>query len=59
MSFKRSFLHGFVFFRTALPYSGGSQLERGWMPLLMVKIGQTVKKGTTTENQSADVKYMG
>ena len=33
MSFKRSFLLGTVFFRTALPCSGGYHLERGGMPL--------------------------
>ena len=33
MSFTRPFLLGPVFFRTALPCSGGYHLERGGMPL--------------------------
>ena len=33
MSFTRRFLIGPVFFRTALPYSGGYHLDRGGMPL--------------------------
>ena len=33
MSFTRSFLLGPVFFRTALPCSGGDHMERGGMPL--------------------------
>ena len=33
MSFTWVFSHGPVFFRTALPFSGGYHLERGGMPL--------------------------
>ena len=33
MSFTLSFLLGPVFFRTALPCSGGYHMERGGMPL--------------------------
>ena len=58
MSFMQSFLHGHVFFRTALPCSGGYHLESGGMPLHdAVEIN--CEKGTTTEYQGADVKYMG
>ena len=46
MSFKRPFLLDPVFFRTALPCSGGYHLERS---------GINCKKGATTENQGADV----
>ena len=52
------FLHGLVFFRIALPCSGGYHLEGGGMPLHDA-IGINCKKGATTENQGADVKYMG
>ena len=52
------FLLGPVFFRTALPCSGGYHLERCGM-LLHDMVGINCKKGTTTENQGADVKYMG
>ena len=56
MSFTRIFLLGPVFFRTALPCSGGYHLERGGMPLHdAVEIN--CKKGAT-EYQGADVKYM-
>ena len=47
-----------VFFRTALPRSGGHHLEMGVMPLNDA-VGINCKKGTTTENQGAVVKYMG
>ena len=47
-----------VFFRTALPCSGGYHLERGGMPL-HVAVGINCEKDATTENQSAGVKYMG
>ena len=57
MSFTRIFFLGAVFFRTALPCSGGYHLERGGMPLHDV-IGLNCKEGATTENQGADVKYM-
>ena len=58
MSFMSPFLLGPVFFLTALPSSGGYHLERGGMPLHDA-VGINCKKGATTENQSADVKYMG
>ena len=44
MSFTRLFLLGPVFFRTALPCSGGYNMERGWMPLHDV-VGINCKKG--------------
>ena len=58
MNFTLPFLFGPVFFRTALLCTGGYHLERGGMPLhdAVVRNG---KKGSTTENQGADVKYMG
>ena len=49
---------GPVFFRTSLPCSGGYYLEGGGMPL-HVAVGKSCKKGATTENQGAGVKYMG
>ena len=58
MRFTQPFLPGPVLFRTALPCSGGYHLERGGMPLHDV-VGLNSKKGTTTENKGADVKYMG
>ena len=58
MSFMRPFLLGDVFFQTALPCCGGYHLERGGMPLHN-SVGLNFKKGATTENQGADVKYMG
>ena len=58
MSFTRLFLVGPVFFRTALPFSDSYHLERRGMPLHDV-VGINCKKGTTTKNQGADVKYMG
>ena len=58
MSFTRPFLLGPVFFRTSLPCSGGYHLERGGMPFHDA-VGINCKKGATTENQGADVKYMG
>ena len=48
MSFTRPFLLGLVFFRTALPCSGGYHLERGGMPLHDAG-GITCKKGATTK----------
>ena len=53
-----SFLHGPVFFRTALPCSGGYHMENGGMPLHDA-VGINCKKGATTENQGSGVKYMG
>ena len=58
MSFKRTFLQGTVFFRTALPCSGGYHLERGGMPLHDA-VGTNCKNGTSTENQASVVKNMG
>ena len=49
---------GPVFFRIALPCSGGYHTERGGMPLHDV-VGINCKKDATTENQGSDVKYMG
>ena len=37
--------------------SGGYHMERGGVPLLDA-VGINCKKGATTENQGADVKYM-
>ena len=51
-------LLGTVFFRTALPFSVGYDMERGWMPLHDV-VGINCKNGATTENQGSGVKYMG
>ena len=52
MSFTRPFLLGTVFFRTALPCSGGYHMESGEMPLhdavgINCKKGVTTKKGAT------------
>ena len=58
MSFTWPFLLGHVFFRTALPYSGGNHMEKGGMPLHDV-VGINCKTGATTENQGSAVKYMG
>ena len=58
MSFRRQFLLGTMFFRTALPSSGGYQMERGGMPLHDA-VGINCKKGETTENQGSGVKYTG
>ena len=43
MSFTRPSLLGPVFFRTALPCSGGYHMERGRMPLHDA-VGKTVKR---------------
>ena len=58
MSFMWSFLLGPVFFRTALPCSGRSHLEKGGMPSHEA-VGINCKKGVTSEYQGADVEYMG
>ena len=58
MSFTQPFLLGPVFFRTALPCSGGYHLEKGGMPLHGA-VGLNCKKGGTTGNQGAGVKYVG
>ena len=44
MNFKRPFLLGTVFFRTALPCSGGYHMERGGMQLHKA-VGINCKKG--------------
>ena len=49
---------GPVFFRTALPCSGGYHMERGGMPLHDA-VGINCEKGATTEYQGSGVKYMG
>ena len=56
MSFTWPFLLGTVFFRIALPCSGGYHLVRGGMPLHDV-VGINSMKGPTTENQCSGVKY--
>ena len=58
LSFMRPFLLGPVLFRNALPCSSGYHLERGGMPLHDA-VGINSKKGATTENQGAGVKYLG
>ena len=58
MSFMRPFMLGAVFFRTALPCSGGYHMERGGMPLHHA-VGINCKKRATTENQGSGIKYMG
>ena len=58
MSFTRPVLLGLVFFRTALPCSGGYHLERGGMQLHDA-VGINYKKGTTPDNEVEGVKYMG
>ena len=58
MIFTWPFLLGTVFFRTALPFSGGYHMERGGM-MLHDAVGINCKKGATTENQGAGVKFMG
>ena len=56
MSFMWPFLFGPVFFRTAIPCSGGSHLERGEMPLHNA-LGINCEKVATTENQEAGFKW--
>ena len=58
MSLTRPSLLDTVFFRTALPCSGGSHMERLGMPLHDA-VGISCKKGATTEHQDSAVKYMG
>ena len=58
MSLTVPFLLGTLFFRTALPCSGGYHMERGGMPLHGA-VGTNCKKGATTENKFSGVKYMG
>ena len=57
MSLTRPSLLDTVFFRTALPCSGGSHMKSGGMPL-HDGLGINCKKGATTENQGSGVKYM-
>ena len=52
------FFLGPVFFRTALPCSGGYHMERGGMPLHDA-VGINCNNGVTTENQDSGGKYMG
>ena len=58
MSLTRPSLHDTVFFRTALPCSGGYHMERGGMRLHDA-VGINCKNGAITENQGSAVKYMG
>ena len=58
MSLTRPSLLDTVFFRTALPCSGGYHMERGGMPVHDA-VGINTKKGATTEHQESAVKYMG
>ena len=58
MCFARQFLLGTVFFRTALPWSGGYHMERGGMPLHDA-VRTNRKKLASTENKGSGVKYMG
>ena len=58
MSFTWPFLLLPVFFRTALPCSGGYHLETGKMPIHDA-VGINYKNGATIEYQGADVNYMG
>ena len=51
-------LLGPVFFRTALPSTGGYHLDKGEMPLHDA-VGINCKKGATAENHGAGIKYMG
>ena len=55
MSFTRPVLLSILFYRTALPRSGGYYLERGGMPL-QDAVGINCEKSATTENQGAGVK---
>ena len=55
--FRAVFLLGNELLLTALPGSGGYHLGRDGMPLHDV-VGVNCKKGATTENQGADVKYV-
>ena len=57
-SFKLPSLLGPLFFRTALPCSGGYHKEREGMPLHNA-VGINCKKGSATENQDSGVKYIG
>ena len=56
--FQMAILLGPVFFWMALLCYGGYHLERGGMPLHDA-VGINCKKGSTTEYQGAEVKYIG
>ena len=58
MSSTRPSLLDTVFFRTALPCSGGYHMERGGMPLHDA-VGINSKNVANTENQGSGVKYKG
>ena len=58
MSFIQPFLLGPVFFWTALPCSGGYDLEKVGRRL-HDGVGINCNKGATTENHGAGDKYMG
>ena len=58
ISFTLPFLLDPVFFRTALPCSGGYYLERGGMPLHDA-VGIYCEKGVTTKNYGSNVKHVG
>ena len=58
MSLTRPSLLDTMFFRTALPCSGGYRMERGGKPLHDA-VGINCKKSATTENQGSAIKYMG
>ena len=55
--FHAAIFLGTVFFRTALPCSGGYHLERGGMPLHDA-VGINCKNGATTENRGSGVEYI-
>ena len=59
MSFTLPFLLDPVFFRTALPRSGGHHMERGGMPLHDAVGIINCKKGATTENQGSGIEDKG
>ena len=56
--FHSAFLLGTVIFRTALPCSGGYQIERGGMPLHDA-VGINCKNGETTDKCQVYHMYMG
>ena len=58
MSFTQPVLLGTVFFRTALPCSGGYLMERGGMPLHYA-VGINCEKGSTTKDLGSGIKFMG
>ena len=58
MSLTLPFLLGPMFFRTALPCSGGYHLGRGRIPFHDA-VGINCKNSAPTKNQGADVNYIG